>query len=435
MPQHETCQALTSTPRDVAVKRPPISIIGLISLLGTAAAVHTKSAVDVYERVFRSVVVVHGIDPQNGQNSIGSGVVLPSGDIATACHVLKDASSSVVKHAGREYSARVEYADIDRDICLLRLPMPIYPSISFGATDGLKVGQRVYAVGAPKGLELTLSEGVVSSFRAAQDIRYIQTTAAVSPGSSGGGLFDEEGRLVGLLVFYLRDGQQLNFAVPVEWIPGAHQFQAESSTIRQQVTPKSTIPKTSESSSGQAVASDPQCVELLAQRSRFLDRAAAGNALAQYCVAKSYLPMVGSSRDDPARECRNEAEAEKWFELSAKQGLADAQFNFGIMLILRKESERAAVSLRKAAESGHGAAMLHLGWALEHGSGVPKNEVDALMWLNLAAARGQGATSRDMLSSRLSREEVREAQRLSSSWKPKPKTGSSAVNTSSTHCD
>jgi tetratricopeptide (TPR) repeat protein len=92
------------------------------------------------------------------------------------------------------------------------------------------VGQRVYAIGAPKGLELTMSDGIISSLRELDSGRYIQTTAPISPGSSGGGLFDEEGRLIGLPTLYLDKGQQLNFALPVEWVkdlPGRHSVQAK----------------------------------------------------------------------------------------------------------------------------------------------------------------------------------------------------------------
>ena len=87
-----------------------------------------------------------------------------------------------------------------------------------GTTKMLKVGAKVYAIGAPKGLELTLSDGIVSSLREVEGGHYIQTTAAISPGSSGGGLFDESGALVGLITFYFSEGQNLNFAVPVEWV-------------------------------------------------------------------------------------------------------------------------------------------------------------------------------------------------------------------------
>jgi hypothetical protein len=80
------------------------------------------------------------------------------------------------------------------------------------------VGERVYAIGAPEGLELTLSEGLVSGLRSRGNFRVIQTTAPVSHGSSGGGLFDSQGKLVGITTFSFHEGQNLNFAIPTEWI-------------------------------------------------------------------------------------------------------------------------------------------------------------------------------------------------------------------------
>lgn len=78
----------------------------------------------------------------------------------------------------------------------------------------------MYAVGSPEGLELTFSEGVISALRESEGIRMIQTSAAISPGSSGGGLFDAQGNLVGVTTFYLKEGQSLNFALPGEWVSG-----------------------------------------------------------------------------------------------------------------------------------------------------------------------------------------------------------------------
>jgi tetratricopeptide (TPR) repeat protein len=78
----------------------------------------------------------------------------------------------------------------------------------------------VYAIGSPEGLELTFSEGVISALRDTEGVRMVQTSAAISPGSSGGGLFDAQGNLVGVTTFYLKEGQSLNFALPGEWVSG-----------------------------------------------------------------------------------------------------------------------------------------------------------------------------------------------------------------------
>jgi len=86
------------------------------------------------------------------------------------------------------------------------------------ASSSLAVGERVYAIGAPEGLELTLSEGVISGLRDFDGAHVIQTSAPVSPGSSGGGLFDAHGHLIGITTFSMKEGQNLNFALPTEWV-------------------------------------------------------------------------------------------------------------------------------------------------------------------------------------------------------------------------
>lgn len=91
-------------------------------------------------------------------------------------------------------------------------PVEIVPS------SDLATGERVYAVGAPEGLELTFSEGVISGLRDTEGVHMIQTSAPISPGSSGGGLFDVAGNLVGVTSFQAKEGQNLNFALPGEWV-------------------------------------------------------------------------------------------------------------------------------------------------------------------------------------------------------------------------
>jgi Flp pilus assembly protein TadD len=186
--------------------------------MGFSIQAQSKTASQVFEQASASVVVVHGLDAKGKQQSLGSGVVLPGGEVATNCHVIKDARQYRVKFLGKLYEARTRHTDWDRDVCTLTANGLKVPAVILGSTKELKVGAKVYAIGAPHGLELSLSEGIVSNLRDVDGGRYIQTTAPISPGSSGGGLFDEEGRLLGLPSFYLAEGQQINFAVPVEWL-------------------------------------------------------------------------------------------------------------------------------------------------------------------------------------------------------------------------
>ena len=192
-----------------------------------------KSASEVFEIASRSTAVILGYDNRGKVSSVGSGVVIPDGSVATNCHVVGKAARLEIRYQNRQYPAAKLYTDWDRDVCSLKAQGLSAPPVRLGSTIGLKVGARVYAIGAPQGLELTISEGIVSGIRQIRGGQYIQTTAPISPGSSGGGLFDEEGFLIGLTTFYLAKGQNLNFALPVEWVnelPARHTVTARKKT-------------------------------------------------------------------------------------------------------------------------------------------------------------------------------------------------------------
>jgi serine protease Do len=110
--------------------------------------------------------------------------------------------------------------------------------VAIAATDALKVGARVYAIGAPRGLETTLSDGLLSGLRrnAQGQLEAIQVTVPISGGSSGGGLFDAQGRLIGVTTYVMRDSQNLNFALPASWIAELPE-RAQAALAARQATP------------------------------------------------------------------------------------------------------------------------------------------------------------------------------------------------------
>lgn len=219
---------------------------GVLLVMGLFWAVQAqaKSASEVFEAVSPSVVVIKGFDAKGKQVSQGSGVAISADEVATNCHVLEDGKSFQIVYQGKEYQAKARHSDWQRDVCSLAAPGLDARPATLGATGKLKVGQKVFAVGAPQGLSLSLSDGLVSSLRPVPGGQYLQITAPISPGSSGGGLFDEDGRLIGLPTFYLTDGQQLNFAVPVEWIKELPKRQA--STTQKKTAQGTTAPQTSQ---------------------------------------------------------------------------------------------------------------------------------------------------------------------------------------------
>lgn len=194
-----------------------LAIVLLLAAAPARAAAPGKSPEQIYQQASQSVVVIHALDGEGKPFNLGSGVVTSRETVTTNCHVVEDAARIEVTYQGSVFTATPEAANQDRDVCQIRVPQLNAPRAVLG-TARLRVGQRVYAIGAPEGLELTFSEGIVSSLRDFEGSQYIQTSAAISQGSSGGGLFDVEGRLVGITAFFISEGQNLNFALPASWI-------------------------------------------------------------------------------------------------------------------------------------------------------------------------------------------------------------------------
>jgi tetratricopeptide (TPR) repeat protein len=184
---------------------------------------------DVFEAVSASVVVIWASDTTGDALGQGSGVVLPDSIVVTNCHVVDDATRVRVSQGKDTVEAVLAFRDRERDLCLLQLGRNLGKPAVIGKSQGLRIGQRVFTVGAPVGMELTIGEGVLSGYREFDSSRYLQTSAPISPGSSGGGLWDGNGRLLGITSFYEEYAQNINFAAPVEWVA---QIASRSSKVK-----------------------------------------------------------------------------------------------------------------------------------------------------------------------------------------------------------
>ena len=199
-----------------------------LAILALAAAIPSANAAEndaaaVFEKAKKSVVVVRVFDADDNQSAQGSGVITAENEVTTNCHVVENISRVEVVRQGEKkpIAAEVKSGDVGRDLCLLSAKGLADAAKIRNAKD-LTVGENVYAIGSPQGLEFSISGGIVSQLRAlGGSPPLIQTDASISSGSSGGGLFDGEGNLVGITAFYYEDGQNLNFAIPSEWIADA----------------------------------------------------------------------------------------------------------------------------------------------------------------------------------------------------------------------
>ena len=180
------------------------------------------------------IPVPPGMPPQNGRGqqpmpdkqvyATGSGFIVASdGYILTNAHVVKDADEVMVKlNDKREFKAKVIGIDLRTDVAVLKINANNLPKVNIGNPDTIKVGEWVAAIGAPFGLENTMTVGIVSAKGRALPqenfVPFIQTDVAINPGNSGGPLFNLKGEVIGInSQIYSRTGgyMGLSFAIPI----------------------------------------------------------------------------------------------------------------------------------------------------------------------------------------------------------------------------
>jgi hypothetical protein len=206
----------------------------LLLIVGTSA--QAQSAHNVYAQLNRSVGIVIVSTFEGQLIGSGSAVTVASQTMVTNRHVLLPGHRYQVYVNGGLYEAYMTICDSTQDLCLMEVRNLEAKPVEFGDASKLNVGDAVYTLGAPNEIanivgvaavtkqksfsppQLTLSNGLITALRPLDDGHIIQTNAAISPGSSGGGLFDANGRLIGITTFQMRSGQGLNMALPVNWV-------------------------------------------------------------------------------------------------------------------------------------------------------------------------------------------------------------------------
>jgi len=179
------------------------------------------SPADLFKKVERSVFVVLATttlaDGRAGNGLQGSAVAVSEHLLLTNCHVVKNRPVIKILQDQRTTiaDATLVAADYATDRCVIESKeLTLVPITGIRSVESLTVGERVFAVGSPLGFERTLSEGLLSSVRAGSRRNLVQTSTAISHGSSGGGLFDERGNLVGITTLgFFGSAENLNFAI------------------------------------------------------------------------------------------------------------------------------------------------------------------------------------------------------------------------------
>ena len=194
------------------------TVLGVIAALVPCLAAqrpHEPTPSDIFKSAKDSVVLILGADQEGVVQ--GSGFIQSHDQVVTNFHVIEGQEQLYVKFTDGSVAQvkSIAKADENVDLAILKVPTGSRPPLRMGDELALREGDNVLALGAPRGLELTLTSGIVSSFRRDENAYLIQTTAPIAPGSSGGPLLDSLGRVVGITTFRLSDSPGLYFSVAV----------------------------------------------------------------------------------------------------------------------------------------------------------------------------------------------------------------------------
>ena len=193
-------------------------------LIFLAPIVCNADADTIYKENSGTVVVVVSVDGKGRPIGQGSGfIVREDGAVVTNYHVISMAADIKIKLGMKVLDVEgVLHADPENDLAIVKMEGKGYPKVKIGDADKLRVGEKIYVIGSPQGLENTISEGILSGIREVdREHKILQMTAPISPGSSGGPLFNSNGEVVGVATFLIAETQNLNFAMPINLVLAA----------------------------------------------------------------------------------------------------------------------------------------------------------------------------------------------------------------------
>jgi len=199
-----------------------LDLIILIFLITLYPAISFADADKIFKENSKAVVVVTTYDERGNQITQGSGfIVRADGAVVTNYHVISNAKGIKVKTGDKVLEVEgLIHVDKENDLVILKAKGDRLPTVKLGDIKKAVVGEKVYVISSPQGLENTISDGIISGIRDIEgtDKKILQITAPISPGSSGGAVFNKNGEVIGVATFLVKEAQNLNFAMPIDLI-------------------------------------------------------------------------------------------------------------------------------------------------------------------------------------------------------------------------
>ena len=206
---------------------PGLLVLALTILLysqSTQAQTHEKAAGEVYKMAGPAVVLIETYGDDGKVSGSGSGFLVTSdGRILTNFHVIVHTKRATVRLANQDAYDTVHVLAVDKrkDIAFLKIDAVGLSYLTLGHSSSVQVGDKLYTLGNPLGVfQNTLSEGLLSGIRQMDGYKMFQLSAPISHGSSGGPVFNTQGEVIGIVDATLSEGQNLNFAIPIDYAAG-----------------------------------------------------------------------------------------------------------------------------------------------------------------------------------------------------------------------
>jgi V8-like Glu-specific endopeptidase len=196
-------------------------LIGLAAALAAGQSVPPRKDIPAIAKSANGAIVSIVMSDKDGRPiAQGTGfLVSKDGRIVTNYHVIQHGSSAVIKLPDGAFFVvdGVLAFDKARDVAVIKAHGTNFRTLTLGDSDRVQVGEEVVAIGNPLSLESTVSNGILSGIRSVEKEggKLLQITAPISPGSSGGPLFNMVGEVVGITTLYIKGGENLNFAIPI----------------------------------------------------------------------------------------------------------------------------------------------------------------------------------------------------------------------------
>ena len=328
-------------PVGVWAQQPPKQVPASVPSISSKSNAAVKTPSQILDENRNSIVVI--VAAGNTSLKLGTGFFVRStGLLLSNFHVVEGMDLVGVKIPGSDevfWAKKATGFDLDNDLVLLEVETTGKKPVSVGDSDQVRVGEPIIVVGNPEGLEQTVSNGLLSGVRDLDGRKMFQISAPISEGSSGSPVFNSRGEVIAVVVSSLESGQNLNFAVPINYAKPLLSRTTEEAISALPRRSRTDAEPGNGSPSG-APTADPTKLAVQAM-SKVADQIRACEGFSEVVPTKERKPRYSRIHWDPATDVRFDVKPSDSL-VAPFQGIVEFSIHSGVSLYLRTPDEAAS---------------------------------------------------------------------------------------------